>query len=284
MRHAIVVMLIWLVAWPLTSCEPEVDYLTWTPVDRQRVQSALLKPTANVDVALLPDFQAFLEQVRWQIVEQQMISAQLIDGLWELSAEQPPSNPDTDYFLESQSVPAQSVPVPHAAEPGGTIEETSSNGTSLFLRVACPGPSIDFSDRGFDQGEIRIDSTELTAFSDFEFLNGSDLLLQFLDCQTPTGTINASAAGWVSDSPVARIVMDLSTLGLELGGIQITAADFRATSTHMLVDVSNVGTFRLTVTVSDHGDVSLLIIAADGIVRCVYQTWGSNFLGCNTIT
>jgi hypothetical protein len=161
-------------------------------------------------------------------------------------------------------------------------KQKKKTGTYLFLRAACPGTNIDWPIPSFDNGEIRVDSSDLNDFSLSNFRRGTDLYFRFLDCQTPAGVLNAAAASYIYGRPDLVILIDTMPFELKVGDIQATAMLVMTDGFSVLVSIKDEGAFRFDFNV-ENGRVKISVAAADGAIKCLADEWGSRFYGCSVL-
>lgn len=175
----------------VTSCQtPSIEHESWPPLTSEEVMSGLGSPTAEFKAIVPDNVQATLEQVLPGVIEAARFVGHVAYVVSDLS--------ESDHTEEEDSLPK----VSNAPQP-----DENAWGTSLYLRLACPGDSLS-PPYSFDNGELRLDSPELRGLDLGSLIAGGQFLMSFDECRIGGLHLNARFPG--------RYVMDVSPWGIEL--------------------------------------------------------------------
>lgn len=162
----------------LGCADEEPPRATWTPLSEEDVVTALGSPTGEFrdvpDAAVLSEIESRLPG----IVEAARFVGHMATVVENAS----------DEDLESQE-----SELPEVVEAPETNEDTAW-ATNLYLRIACPGKSIDppFS---FEHGEVRLESPELSGLDFSALTQEGQFLLSFSKCEVGSIKLDSQFAG-----------------------------------------------------------------------------------------
>lgn len=172
------------------SCKNKLTYDQWDTLTVEEVSTALNQPSGKLEDSEV--MQNVQEQVALRIpalVE----TARFVGHLATTVSQVNQSGTDTSS-------------IPESTEPENADEDDDVNSwsTSLYLKVACPGPQTE-PPFDFSNGEVRLLSPELRGIDLQALINGGDFLLKFDECQLGELKVEAQLPG--------RYLLDPSLLG-----------------------------------------------------------------------
>ncbi|HSC89834.1 MAG TPA: hypothetical protein VLC09_21305 [Polyangiaceae bacterium] len=207
--------LVWLFVG-FCGCQPEVSHLSWNSLDQEEIDRALDEPTGTLPLREEPEILREVEARLPALLD----ASRFLSTVMQVAID-----------VGSSDANARMDELPEVTEGPKSADQTW--GTSLYLRIACPGdfesPVTDFS-----RGEVRLDSPSLTTLDLRELRSGGEFLLSFgecrfgktqLDAQIPGRyLLNAERLGYFAspdpdDTPVAAVGLDLGVALRELEGV-----------------------------------------------------------------
>ena len=230
------------------ACRPRVDIPEWEPLDVEALRFTIENPTARF--ADDPDF------------------AELRDGL---------TRPSTAAELDAATAELRDVldqGAPPAMDgPSNGDDGKPGSGTSVFLKVACPGPDLDDPDRTFRFGHIRVDSPRLTRDVIENLSFEGDLLLSFVGCSSDGVTYDGTGPSsyLAGDTPQLATSLSLEVFDEAAGTTESFNRDaiFEPMRSRFVQPSDGGGTYTLELDASS-GTTTLL--AADGALQCMTAT------------
>jgi len=252
------------------SCASDVSEVSWKPIDPATAQQAIAHPTGDVEYASSDDFVAYLDGSMEMLVTSLTFLHELMVSL--------ARNADRDDAL-NEPTDTEYNPSTGTTPPDPT--QTTLKGTSIYLRKPCPGMADNLTlDTPPDPGEIQIDANGFNSLNLDELLTDTQILLQFNECHLKNTIIDNDAAGWLDDTDVLKLLLDLYPLELGTGILRLELLEIHPDYFFLLVSVEGHGTYQLGMAIT-YSETRVSIAAADGSVQCVWSADGTEFIGCD---
>lgn len=224
----------------LFGCGEEVSFVTWEPLEVERVLSELTEPTAT-----LVEFEAVATETA-RSADQQLRRLrnleQVLNG------------------IEAYWAPSDAPPAERAGE--------RKRGTSVFVEVACPGDDPSAPTTDFTDGFFRFDSPALS----FEELEAAQLagdgLVTFNRCRVASTELEGRAPLYY-ETRMQRLLMEPSvTLSVEGQQEVLIDTPLALSSDRLLFRVVLGGAGTIVVEFDFNRLDDLTVLAADGVVVC----------------
>lgn len=248
------------------GCRRDIEPIRWQAIDDDAIVAEIENPTAPLTQQTLDALaDSLFDDRRALLATHRVITAGL----------QAESDPDAGLaeLPAEPEIPTETTGMSPAPE--GPDVNIDLSGTSVFLRVGCPGPTDDELDPAFGHGTLRLDSASLSEQTLDNLLLEGDVLGQFMACQTPDGTIDGRAPlHYQLDPPLVIVDAELSHTerpdGLE--DLQIDVPYVAALGwlfSQRPLDDGRTFTFAFSL---DDTEPSIIVYGADGRFICDART------------
>jgi hypothetical protein len=187
---------IWLLTAASMACAPEVSVPEWDPIDMNELERQLAEPTG--ELADVEDVEQWLEALGAKVATVRS-AGDALDVVKDV--------------LESGEGPP---PVPEGSD------GRAPSGTSVYLKIACPGEDPEDPDLSFDSGMIRVDSPRLSEEVLENLHVQGDLLFTFVECVAIDVSFDGEVRAFYEkgDSPRLALDPELEAEELLTGAVQ----------------------------------------------------------------